>query len=279
MPQSLTKRDTAVIKRAQQKRRSVLRLREDREWLSDYASDPRLLLSRMARRGALVRLGGGRYAIAALGDPTLARLPRLNLLHADLAPLGPYYVGFWSALALHGLTDIDAPSITVAIGFENGRVQRSINTIGDTEVRVTRMRAELMDFGLETIRLSRSERYVRSDRERTLIDCLLRGRMAGSVELTMTAWGRALAHEELRVDVLADYAARLGPPASRRVGALLKVAGRGDLAVERFPAATPRSRLLSLGEARLRSKDVDPEYRVALTPSRERLEGWLSYGR
>jgi predicted transcriptional regulator of viral defense system len=277
--QSLTKRDTAVIKRAQQKRLSVLHLREDRDWLSDYSSDPRLLLSRMAKRGALIRLGGGRYAIAALGDPTLARLPHLNLIDADLAPLGPYYVGFWSALALHGLTDVDSPSITVAIGFDNGRVQASANAISGTAVRVTRMSAELMHFGLETVRLSRSERYVRSDRERTLIDCLLRPRMAGSVELTMTAWGRALAHEELRVNVLADYAARLGPPASRRVGALLKVAGRNDLAAERFPAATRRARLLSLGAATPAVEDVDSEYRVALTPSRERLEGWLSYGK
>jgi len=277
--QSLTKRDTAIIKRAQQKRRSVLHLREDREWLSDYTSDPRLLLSRMAKRGGLVRLGGGRYAIAALGDPTLARLPQLNLLDADLAPLGPYYVGFWSALALHGLTDVDPLSITVAIGFDNGRVQGSTNAIDGTRVRATRMGAELMDFGLETIRLSRWERYVRSDRERTLVDCLLRPRMAGSVELTMTAWGRALAREELRFDLLVDYAARLGPPASRRVGALLKVAGRGDLAADRFPAAAPRSRLLRLGGAPPRVADVDSEYRVALTPSRERLAGWLRYGK
>lgn len=279
MSQSLTSRDTAIIRCAQQKRRSVLRLSEDREWLSDYTSEPRLLLSRMAKRGALVRLGGGRYAIAALGDPTLARLPQLNLLHADLAPLGPYYVGFWSALALHGLTDVEPPSITVAIGFENGRVQSSVNKIGGTDVRVTSMSPALMDFGVETIRLSRSERYVRSDPERTLIDCLLRPRMAGSVELTMTAWGRALAHEELRLDALADYAARLGPRASRRVGALLKVAGRGDLATERFPAATPRSRLLDLVNGTQHAEDVDAEYRVALTPSRERLEGWLSYGK
>jgi predicted transcriptional regulator of viral defense system len=279
MSQSLTKRDTAVIKRAQQKRRSVLSLREDRGWLSDYASDPRLLLSRMAKRGALVRLGGGRYAIAALGDPALARLPQLNLLHADLALLGPYYVGFWSALTLHGLTDVDSPSITVAIGFENGRVQQRISTIGGTSLRVTSMSRELMDFGLETIRLSRSERYVRSDPERTVIDCLLRPRMAGSIELTMAAWGRALAHEALRANVLADYAARLGPRASRRVGALLKVAGRGDVASQLFPVARPRSRLLSLGEATPHPEDVDNEYRVALTPSRERLEGWLSYGK
>jgi hypothetical protein len=83
----------------------------------------------------------------------------------------------------------------------------------------------------------------------------------------------------VRADTLAAYAARLGPPASRRVGALLKVAGHGDAASGLFPAASRRSRLLSLGEATPHPEDVDNEYRVALTPSRERLEGWLSYGK
>jgi predicted transcriptional regulator of viral defense system len=281
MSQSLTKRDTAVIKRAQQKRRSVLHLREDEDWLSDFASDPTLMLSRMARRGALVALGGGRYAIPVLGDPTLARLPRLNLVHAGLAGLGPYYVGFWSALALHGLTDVDSPLVTVAIGFANGRLQSHGHpaVAPGVELHVTRLQPHLMDFGLETIRLSRSERYVRSDKERTLIDCLLRPRLAGSAELVMTAWGRALSDDAIRVDVLADHAARFGPPAARRVGALLTVAGLPGLAVEHFPAAARRARVLNLGDRSTGDVDIESRYRVALTPSRSQIEGWLSYGK
>jgi predicted transcriptional regulator of viral defense system len=278
MPQSLTKRDTAVIKRAQQKRRSVLHLRQDGDWLTEFTQNPRLLLSRMAQRGALVPLGGGRYAIPSLGDPTPARLPQLNLLHADLDPLGAYYVGFWSALALHRLTDVDARELTVAIAFSNSRLESNRSEIAGARVRVTRVPKDLMTFGVETVRLSRTERYVRSDPERTLIDCLMRPRLAGSVELTMTAWGRALAHDTLRIDALVDYATRLGPRAWRRVGAVLTAAGRGELIAERFPQVTPRARPLTLGTDP-EGPDIDTRYRVALTPSRERLEGWLSYGK
>lgn len=282
MAQRFTERDTEVIKRAQQKRRSVLHLREDRDWLSDYATDPRLLLSRMAQRGALVALGGGRYAIATLGDASAARLPRLNLLDADLAPLGPYYLGFWSALNEHRLTDVDSPALTVAIGFDSGRVQRADFEVAGAPVRATRMRSDLMDVGIETIRISRSERYRRSDVERTLVDCLQRRRLAGSSEIVLTAWGRALAGDQVRWDVMVSYAERLGATAYRRVAALGRLAGQAELVAECLPARnTSRARLLSLsGDAvAIDGAEIDSVYRVALTPDRERIEGWLSYGK
>lgn len=281
MGQSLTTRDTAVIRRAQQKRRSVLALDADSEWLSEYASNPRSLLSRMAQRGALVRLGGGRYAIAALGDPTIARLPKRNLVHAELSALGQYYIGFFSALVEHGLTDLSGGPLTVAIGFENGRLQRSDATLASEPVKVTRVGADLFDFGIDTVRLSRSERYVRSDLERTLLDCLMRPRLAGGAQTWMLAWGRALAQDRIDFTDLRRYANRYGSGAVRRTGALLRLAGRTDAAEQHFQTVlAPHARVLGLdGVSDLHGAEVMPDYRVAITPTHRQVEGWLLYGK
>ncbi len=281
MAQRLTNRDTEVIDRAQKKRRSVLHLTTDRDWLIEYATEPRLLLSRMAHRGALIPMGGGRYAIPSLGSSSADRLPFLNLLDAELSPLGPYYLGYWSALNEHQLTDVDARYVTAAIGFSNGRVQRKDFSVAGRSVRVAQLPPALMDFGVETVRISRAERYRRSDLERTLIDCLMRPRLAGSPEVLVSSWGRAIAHDQVRWDVLANHAERLGPRASRRAGALLSLAGYPEMAHQLFPPSTASARTISLigGSAASGKPDMDAFYRVRITPSREHLEGWLHYGK
>ncbi|HET7591162.1 MAG TPA: hypothetical protein VFK14_13390 [Solirubrobacterales bacterium] len=233
----------------------------------------------MARRGALVALGGGRYAIPDVGD--LAPPPWSIALDAELSPLGPYYVGFMTALEGHRLVDLDEPEITVAIGFHNSRVERQ-QPIGGRPLRVTTMSPRLFEFGIETVRQDRALSYRRSDLERTLIDCHERPRMLGSPETWIRAWAQAFRQERVDLDRLLDYSFRIGPSACRRTGALLSLLGHGEAARDAFPGRVRRAdRIVPLlaGGPKVESEEVDPYWRIAFNLPKHLVEGWLAYGR
>lgn len=277
--QSFTSLDSEVIARARRKRLNSIVLRRDKTWLEDLSPNPTALVSRMARRGALVPLGGGRYAIPDVGD--MSAPPWSIALDAELSPLGPYYVGFMTALEGHRLVDLDEPEITVAIGFHNSRVERG-QPIGGRPVRVTTMPPRLFDFGVETVRQGREHSYRRSDVERTLIDCHERPRMVGSPEIWIRAWAQAFRSETVNLDRLLDYSLRIGPSACRRTGVLLSLLGHGEAARDAFPGRVRRAdRIVPFlaGGPKTESEDVDPYWRVAFNLPRHLVEGWLAYGR
>lgn len=282
LKQSFTALDTEVIRRARQRRQDVIVLRQDRPWLSELSVDPDDLVYRMAKRGALIRLGGGRYAIPSIGSDSAARSTTWQaLVHAELSPLGPYYVGFLTALEEHRLTDLSEAEIAAAIGFRNKRLERGGKVAG-RPLRVTVMQPDSFAFGIETEHQSRTRRYVRSDIERTLVDCHQRPQMVGSAEVWVRAWGRAFAEERTDVDRLLEYAERLGPSAMRRTAILLSMLGHGERARDRFPARARRAdRTIPFVADRSAdpSHAVDPYWRVAFNVSRETIEGWLFYGK
>jgi predicted transcriptional regulator of viral defense system len=278
-PQRFTGLDSEVIGRAKRKRLDSIVLRRDREWLEEISPNPTNLVSRMARRGALIPLGGGRYAIPAIGSRSTPAWT--TVIDAEMASLGLYYVGFMTALEGHRLVDLDEPEITVAIGFRNSRIEKAGSSIGGRPFKVTTMPSRLFDFGLETVRLDRARSYRRSDLERTLVDCHERPRMVGSAEVWMRAWAQAL-RGDVDIDRLLDYSSRIGPSASRRTGLLLSLTGHGETARDAFPGRTRRAdRIVPLiaGRPVEVADQVDPYWRVAFNVPKELVEGWLAYGR
>lgn len=281
--QRFTGRDTEVIRKARQKRLDTIVLRRDRPWLSEITSHPGDMLRRMAGRGALIPLGGGRYVIAEVGAQSLAMSTTWQAaLDAELAPLGAYYVGFMTSLESLRLTDVEESEITVAIGFHNDRLERSRTTVAGRPLRVTTMQPKAFAFGVETIHQSRSRRFLRSDLERTLIDCHSRPKMVASAELWVRAWSQAFREERVDVDRLIDYSLRLGASISRRTGLLLSLLGHGVSARDAFPTRIRRSdRIVPFvaGQEIPVEAEIDPYWRVAWNLSRDLVEGWLDYGR
>jgi predicted transcriptional regulator of viral defense system len=282
--QRFTATDTEVIARAQRKRRDVIVLREDREWLSELSPRPQDMLLRMAHRGALLKLGAGRYAIPALGSTSLSRVSWQPLLHARLGPHGDYYLAGFSALEEHRLTDLSDRTITAVTGFSNRQVLSGTVRVGGRPLHAvyTRRRVFGERLGIEAVRLSRTGSYRRSDPTRTLVDCLWHPELCGSTETWVSAWGRA--HTEGRLDPgrAGVYALALGPAVARRVGYTLELIGYGEQARTTLPPSVRRGdrevalvKGLPAGEADAR----DPFWRVTLNVPRTRLEGWLSYGK
>jgi predicted transcriptional regulator of viral defense system len=285
IPQSFTTRDTEVIMRARRKRRAVLVLREDSDWLREFHPRPKDLLLRMASRGALIKLGAGRYAIPTLGSDVAAYNAWQPMLHGRLAPLGDYYLGFFSALEEHRLTDLSEPFTTVLVGFASRQLMSGKLEVAGRPLRAARTRRLVFksDLGVEVVRLSRTERYLRSNPTRTLVDCLWHPQLSGATETWVSAWGRGMREERLDPLAACRYALALGPTVARRTGLMLDLLGAGEVARAELPGRVRRSDraplMLADGPAGNEQMELDPFWRVRMNVSRDRLEGWLSYGK
>lgn len=285
MSQSLTTRDAEVIVGAQRRRRNVLVLSEDSDWLRELHPRPKDLLLRMAGRGALIKLGAGRYAIPAFGHADPAYKAWQPMLHGRLAPLGDYYLGFFSALAEHRLTDLSEPFATILVGFGSRQLASGELDVAGTRVRAVRTRRAVFstDLGVEVVRLSRTESYLRSNPTRTLVDCSWHPELGGAAETWVTAWGRGMLYEQLDPAAACRYALALGPAVARRTGLMLDLLGTGDVARAQLPSRVRRSDrttpMIADGPPTTDEMELDPFWRVSMNVSRDRLEGWLMYGK
>jgi len=281
--QSFTKLDTAVINRAQRKRREVIVLREDSDWLSEFSSIPRDMLRRMASRGALTPLGAGCYAISKLGRPGVQFKAWQPLVHARLGSLGPYYLSGLTALADHRLTDISSKDVLAVIGFRNAEIENSRIAVGGRPLIVCRSQRPAVfseAAGIETVTLSRTQSYRRSDATRTLVDALWHPELFGATETWVTAWGRGGERGTLDIELACRYAVTLGPSTARRVGVLLDLLGHGREARELIPKSAAHInapvQLVGNSDFTESDADIDPYWRVAFNVRRDRIEGWLA---
>jgi predicted transcriptional regulator of viral defense system len=131
--------------------------------------------------------------------------------------------------------------------------------------------------------LSRTERYQRSDIERTLVDCCDRPEMVASTEMWVLAWGRALQQGGVSPERLCDYALRLGGSAPRRVGLLLELAGYGIQARDLIPVRARRTdrqvALIADGIPLSPDQETHDFWRVYFNVPRRTVEGWLHYAK
>lgn len=283
MGQSFTKTDTAVIQKARRKRREVIVLREDSGWLREFSASPKDMVRRMAGRGSLISLGAGRYAIPVIGSDSPAYKAWQPMLDARLAPLGDYYLAGFSALIEHRLTDLSDTTTSVVVGFWNSKLSAGEMTIAGRPLRAAMTRRPLIqrELGIDLIRISRTETYRRSNVSRTLVDCLWHPELCGSPETWMLAWGRAELYGDLDPETICRYARVLGRSVTCRAGLMLSLLDHGDVARELLAGARRSGRITPLiaHDVLADHREIDKTWNVAFSVSRERVEGWLSYGK
>lgn len=273
--------DTAVIRAARRRRRDVIVLREDLPWLSEYSDRPKDMMQRMAKRGALVEIGAGRYAIPKVGQPDVAYQEWQRLIHARLAPHGDYYVGFLTALIEHRLVDLNESAIMAAIGFANSALTDRPVQVGRRTLHV--VHTDKAVFSPESgIEVTSDPMYVRSDLQRTLVDALWSPKLFGSPETWATGWGRAASYDLIDAEKVCRYAMILGGAVPRRIGAMLAMTGHDLEARHHLPSRVRRADrtvdLVSDAQARA-GAETDPYWRVRFNVPRDRIEGWLLYGK
>src|ERR1035438_5805062 len=77
---TIGKTESVLLQTLAKEQRTTLSTRQDRELLASLTSAPANLLSRMADKGVLIPLGGGRYVVSSWAGDSLAHAAPFNVL-------------------------------------------------------------------------------------------------------------------------------------------------------------------------------------------------------
>jgi predicted transcriptional regulator of viral defense system len=216
---------TRVLGEVSRRRRRTIRLPADLDWLGEISPSPRRLLSQMAKRGDLYRVGEDRYVVAPPGTESLSQAaPPELLIDLALKP-HPYYIGFLSALIAHRLTDLHSRVAFAAVPGDvrpRGRLPLDLRIAQVSEKRWPAGEGEIERFRA----LDGTKEFAhRSTIERTLVDCLLRPDLCGGFETVALAWSRARQRADTSWDRVAQIGRQVGDAATRRTAFMLGLVG------------------------------------------------------
>lgn len=280
MPQTVSPIDSRILEKLGDRGRTFLDLETDRDWLVEITPDPPQQLARMRRRGTLVPVAPGRYLVLPPGQPgDPEQVPLGLLLAAAFAGREGYYLGYFSALIEHRLTDEHTRDVYLAV-FGN---LPTLRTLAGRPVHLTSLKSERKRFGQERVRALARTFYFRSDLERTLLDTLDRPRLCDAPETWVRAWSRAFASGNLDHARLVDYALQIGGTVAGRCAFWMRELGdvrSARIILRSIGAPLTGPRLLdSAGSLGDRSDSRDRETGLIVNLPDRAIEGWLSYGK
>jgi predicted transcriptional regulator of viral defense system len=137
----------------------------------------RKLIRDMVNRGLLLRLKDGVYWIIPYEQDAAGYFPNVHLAAGYLVGDANYYVGYYSALELHGL--ITQPSMVERI-VVNRQVKPSLLKIGYNQFQFI-YHNEAHFFGMKNIWIDSYNKVPCSDLEKTFIDCLYKPKYGGGI--------------------------------------------------------------------------------------------------
>jgi len=189
--------------------------------LETYGIDAKRFLRGLRRKGWIAWIKRGLYVIAPLEAG--AEGARKHTVHGFVLAshiVSPSYVGYWSALNHHGMSEATPPAVYVAT-----RAPVASRTIFDIPFVFVTLRPWKM-FGTAKVMIE-GEGVAISDPEKTLVDCLDHPEHAGGIlplaEVLREEIGR------LDFDRIMRYAQRMrNTTILKRLGYLLEAQGRGD---------------------------------------------------
>lgn len=179
------------------------------------------LLSGMARKGALYRIGRGRYVVippdvlyqrkSYVVDPHLI----IDELMKANGAGDVYYVAYQSAAAIYGA----AHQLPFVLMVATARQRRPIE-LGQARIQFVQLNPQKL-FGFQEMSYHEARLNV-SDHEKTILDCLERFDLCGGVdEVARTI--SALIEEDVESDKLLDYLNRMDNQAlTQRLGLILE---------------------------------------------------------
>ena len=177
------------------------------------------LLADMARKGALHRVGRGKYVVipadVLYGRQTYVADP-YQVIDALISENGGsgYYVAYQSAVLVYGAAQQLPQALLVAVP----RQRRPI-ALGSGQILFVQVRSEKF-FGYRSARYHEAT-FAVSDREKTVLDCLDRYDLCGGVEEVSQTIAALL--PQLDTDRLLAYAPRMGSQAlTQRLGLILE---------------------------------------------------------
>ena len=183
-------------------------------------------LYHLRQNGWIVSLRRGLYAIA----PTVPGNTPVHEFEIAMALVQPAAISHWSAFHHHGLTE-QVPRRTFVLTTTETSVPRhrgnkrvedgGIYLVGDMAYRFVQVKPERF-FGTERVWVGDARVSV-TDLERTLLDGIIMPQHCGDFSEVLHAFQVGI--DRLQIDRITQYAFKLGPAASKRLGWILDQQG------------------------------------------------------
>jgi len=182
-------------------------------------SDPvavRRLLSDMTKRGLIMRIKDGLYSIIPYEKDPENYLPNWHLVADALMSQQKYYIGFYSALDIHGL--ITQPSLTEQIVTEKQIIPKT-RIVKNVKFEFITMGSSF--FGYEKTWIDDFHKIHCSDLEKTILDCLYLPGKANGINEIVKAMVRVI--DKLNKEKLLLYLEKFNAPSIyKRLGFILQ---------------------------------------------------------
>jgi len=215
--QPLSTTESSLLSQMAEMGKNIFKLKDITEFDIPYRN-AKLIASRLIRKGWLTPLSRGTYLIVPLEAGVEGRYSEHEFVIASHL-IEPYYIGYWSALQYHGLTE-QVP-VTVFVVTTRHVIDRS-RVILDSRYRFVTV-AEKKFFGFGRVLVANSAVNV-SDKTKTIADCLDHPEYCGGIsEAAKALW---VARDVVSVDGIVDYGFRMGNSAIlKRLGYLAELLG------------------------------------------------------
>lgn len=253
-PKTISYRSAQLLSQLREREADYFSLETAREMLPESSGKAvRELVRGMVNRGLLLRIKDGLFHVIPYEADSETYFPNWHLAAQHLAEGRSYYIGYFSALSIHGLTTQPSMREQVVVGRQ---LKPSSISVRDVTFQFI-YHNERHFFGYQPVWIDDFHKVSVSDPEKTLIDCLYQPAYAGGIQEIAKALFKA--RNELDAQKLAGYLDRFGAQSVRkRLGFLLEGFGiwpdfAAGLLQTLSPSFTPLNPLLP-GEGRYVSK-------------------------
>ena len=208
----LSKNESTLLASLAERGRNIFTLEDVTSTLDIPYENAKVIVNRLAKKKWLIRLARGKYIIVPLEAGVNSQHTEHGFVIASQL-VEPYYIGYWSALNYHGLSEQVPPAIFVV-----SSKRRKDRTILDTRFRFITVKKSKI-FGLIEANISNSKVKI-SDAEKTMADCLDHPEYCGGLEEVAKAL--FFDHRELDVKKIIKNAEKMGNKTiMKRLGYLL----------------------------------------------------------
>jgi len=137
----------------------------------------RRLLADMTNRGLILRINSGLYKRIPYEENSQEYFPNWHLAAEAMVQPEKYYIGFYSALDIHGL--ITQPSLIEQVVTEK-QIKPKIRTVRNVKFEFITLNKKWF-FGFEKTWIDDFNKVYCSDYEKTIIDCLYKPSYGGGI--------------------------------------------------------------------------------------------------
>lgn len=192
--------DSILFEHLQRENKSFFTIEEAYKCLSNQTPDAiRKQLSRMVKKGLLLRISGGLFNIIPFEQNAENYFPNWHQLAEALVQPNEYYIGFYSAMDIHGL--VTQPSMVEQVVTKK-RVSPKKRVIKKVRFEIITL-ADKRFFGYKKHWIDDFTKIYCSDLEKTIVDCLYKPNYSGGI----TEIVKALYKSKDKIDTkkLEDY--------------------------------------------------------------------------